>query len=622
MRGVFFQLSFTWVGVGLGSYISMSLLPSIDTVIGVEKEQTPSTSTPMVTTTTTVCEQVQLPTKRLALAPLPLDKHGLCSDGAAYLHSKMATTSNAAKSSDRSSLFGGLFDKPLGVLEDSTHLSPRQPRFLPTSLDLNHSYQSSALNRNSVPGTLMHGPTQSDFSALWKSNVNTSESPANSREKPSSPSPATTTNNNLNNSNASHQPPTLPSPTQSLPQHPQPGRSSPSLSVANPTPAGPSATISLPLLSPPVPAVSTPSPSLPNASAPPVTSSLHSPAVSSSSAAPMLGLGVKSSVLPFVMASGMFDYGLGSMNAPNPNSVPVPAGSAAGVGAAAVNAATAAAAAKSGILHFPANMFGPPTSAASNVQQPPQTSTHLPTTSGSVVAVAQQQHHVPMNSMSAALVAAAAAQTWIPQQSVAMSSALPLNVSTNSIGVSANAVPPNLLVKQEPQPSGTTANGSWSLSNGSGLESVNETDGNRSIARRSRKRPRHAVEKEQVSEAVEEELKERCPLCPARLRTRVILQNHMRVVHKSGSEHRCVECSAEFPWKSTLDNHVRLVHRKERPFKCQRCDKAFRWSSHLQEHTWVVHEKKKPFKCDICDKAFGRKNNRTKHMRKVHNRET
>ena len=315
------------------------------------------------------------------------------------------------------------------------------------------------------------------------------------------------------------------------------------------------------------------------------------------------------------MASGMFDYGIGSMHPPN-----------ASAGASTTPAPNNAV--KPSMLQFPTNMFGAPAGAPN---PPPTTNTHLPP--ASTPAVAAPQHSVPMNSMSAALVAAAAAQTWIPPQSMAMSSGLGLGVP-NAIAVNSNAVPPNLLLKQEPQTSGTTANGSWSLSNGSTAEvgltqpsssagSGSVGSGARATATTRRKRPRHAVENEQLVGGVEvggEELKEKCPLCPMKLRTRVNLQNHMRVVHKSGSEHRCLECSAEFPWKSTLDNHVRLVHRKERPFKCGRCDKAFRWSSHLQEHIWVVHEKKKPFKCEICDKAFGRKNNRTKHERKVHNR--
>lgn len=131
----------------------------------------------------------------------------------------------------------------------------------------------------------------------------------------------------------------------------------------------------------------------------------------------------------------------------------------------------------------------------------------------------------------------------------------------------------------------------------------------------SRKRPRSNVDGDG-------DLREQCPHCSMRARTRVGLQNHLRIVHKSGSEHKCAECSAEFPWKSTLENHVRLVHRKERPFQCQRCNKAFRWSSHLEEHVWVVHEHKKPFSCAICSKSFGRKNNMQKHMRKVHRLDT
>lgn len=111
---------------------------------------------------------------------------------------------------------------------------------------------------------------------------------------------------------------------------------------------------------------------------------------------------------------------------------------------------------------------------------------------------------------------------------------------------------------------------------------------------------------------------EQCGECGLVLRTRAILLNHMRVVHKSSSEHRCPECDAEFPWKSTLGNHIRLVHRKERPYSCRLCDKAFRWSSHLEEHVWVTHEKRKPFKCPVCSKDFGRKNNMQKHIRKVH----
>lgn len=604
-----------------------------------------------------------------ALTPLPLDRYGLTDyDNASAYNERASLRRNT---SERSSPVAGIFGSTInphgfqGLLEDSTHPSTNVSVKRERQLDMGASQMSrpfggggggSSVGASGGAGpSVLHGPTQSDISALWKS---------------ISDKPSTTTTQSGQRPSPSQQPPSLPPPL-SQPHAQTPARTNPS----------PTASLYQTPLAPPSPTVSsllaaaatqpteqrtsptnaaalplsldTPNrpTSIPNTSMP-IGHHLAQPTLATDTVTPLV-LNPKSNVLPFVMASGIFDYGLGS------------GGSAATVGDSGGGSAS-----KAGMVSYPAATPGTAAGAGSSLQHSmtpqthldwmpqssPKRNTGLPTPPRYIGSRAgkpnnPQRHvfippqsigpsipiqtNVAASTSSAAAVAAAAAATQRPDDLHA------LMMRTTNTGPTAQ-LPVDLVVKSEPLPSEMTqppVPGLWpttpafspTQSNpmpfalegevGPRLTQAGPSSiGGGVVTGMSSAMPTSTLKRSRSSmdEGDADQLTEQCPLCPFRARSRAVLQSHLRTVHKAGSEHQCPECGAEFPWKSTLDNHVRLVHRKERPFKCQRCDKAFRWSSHLEEHVWVVHEGRKPFKCEICNKAFGRKNNMQKHQRKVH----
>ncbi len=571
-----------------------------------------------------------------ALTPLPFDRLGLGVDGNAYLPTERVSTRRNV--SERSSLVAGMFGSsanPLGfhgVLEDSTHPSPNYSNKRERPLDMGISQLSrpyGGAGGSSGGGTapsVLHGPTQSDFSALWKSIA----------DKP----PSTMTQS------AHRPPPPQPQPQQPLLAQPPRTNPSPTASLYQGPVAPPSPTVSsllaaaatqpteqraspsnapLPLSldanrGATIPAASTPIVQhVPTASVP-----LGTPTQTGTPNTRALGLNPKSNVLPFVMASGIFDYGLGSdggatksgmVSYPTPTTTPVTAGSSLQHAMTAQNHLDwmpQSSPLRSNALPTPPRYIGsssgiPPNTTHRQVFIPPQSigpsipvASNVHPTASTTPAVQRQDdlHALIMRSASSGTTAHLPVDLVV--KSEALVSDIPsANVSglwpTSTFPTTPAAVPFTL----QPDVSSRLAAAGPSSS----MQRLGPTG-------TTLKRSRASVEDE------DDQLKEQCPLCPVRARSRAVLQSHLRTVHKTGSEHRCNECGAEFPWKSTLDNHVRLVHRKERPFKCQLCDKAFRWSSHLEEHVWVVHEGRKPFKCEVCNKAFGRKNNMLKHARR------
>ena len=161
-----------------------------------------------------------------------------------------------------------------------------------------------------------------------------------------------------------------------------------------------------------------------------------------------------------------------------------------------------------------------------------------------------------------------------------------------------------------------------------------------------------------------------CDQCPAELRSKKSLLNHIKVVHDEDKplKYTCHECQLDFSGSRYLICHYKKVHgeippefrdqkqylcdqcpdvfltkhslhlhtlrkhpnendkpipkrvykKKDKISKCPHCEKTFRCDRNLKEHIKVVHEKVTPFECDQCTRKFGLKRTLHSHKQIVH----
>ncbi|XP_041472171.1 zinc finger protein 652-B-like [Lytechinus variegatus] len=109
-----------------------------------------------------------------------------------------------------------------------------------------------------------------------------------------------------------------------------------------------------------------------------------------------------------------------------------------------------------------------------------------------------------------------------------------------------------------------------------------------------------------------------CPMCPARVKHREYLKQHMSRCHFGNDERSftCSTCGKNFRSQHALNKHV-VIHSSVKPFPCTECDKAFSQQSNLKIHM-RQHTGHKPYGCEICEASFTNKVSLKNHKKKLH----
>ncbi len=139
-----------------------------------------------------------------------------------------------------------------------------------------------------------------------------------------------------------------------------------------------------------------------------------------------------------------------------------------------------------------------------------------------------------------------------------------------------------------------------------------------------------------------------CPYCKKSLLNKMVLKNHVNLVHAgTATSVNCETCNKQFKCKEHLERHRKRMHSKEVGFICSKCGKQFAFQCELRKHftrhdtlqQWMCHicgktfpfkfvlnkhhrshSDERPFSCDICPAAYKDKYKLKQHMKKVHNK--
>ena len=110
--------------------------------------------------------------------------------------------------------------------------------------------------------------------------------------------------------------------------------------------------------------------------------------------------------------------------------------------------------------------------------------------------------------------------------------------------------------------------------------------------------------------------------CECMFVSKARLNAHLSRIHKKSVKDKrfyCDECPKVTKTKPLLNQHIKVVHRGERPFKCPKCDYDAAYKVTLNEHIATVHEGVM-FHCKVpgCGKQMNRIANINKHMKTAH----
>ena len=110
--------------------------------------------------------------------------------------------------------------------------------------------------------------------------------------------------------------------------------------------------------------------------------------------------------------------------------------------------------------------------------------------------------------------------------------------------------------------------------------------------------------------------------CECMFSSKPRLNAHLSRIHKKSVKNErfyCDECPKVTKTKTLLNQHIKVVHRGERPFQCPKCDYDAAYKVTLNEHIATVHEGVM-FHCKVpgCGKQMNRIANINKHMKTAH----
>ncbi|XP_055596401.1 zinc finger protein 771-like [Uranotaenia lowii] len=115
-----------------------------------------------------------------------------------------------------------------------------------------------------------------------------------------------------------------------------------------------------------------------------------------------------------------------------------------------------------------------------------------------------------------------------------------------------------------------------------------------------------------------EKIYSRCRRCNQIFPTTLLLQIHLREIHKSTLP--CDICLRLFDSQESLARH-RKFHVGDNPFACDVCNKQCKNSSHLHFHRRTHFTAEFGYRCQYCDRRFSSNGNCRKHIASIHTNE-
>ena len=106
-----------------------------------------------------------------------------------------------------------------------------------------------------------------------------------------------------------------------------------------------------------------------------------------------------------------------------------------------------------------------------------------------------------------------------------------------------------------------------------------------------------------------------CNTCPFRARKKILLTNHIKVVHEK-FRLSCELCEYKSKDKSAIREHKLAIHEGIK-LKCSKCDYECNMKKQMLKHTRMVHGDIK-YNCELCDYETKEKSNLSKHAKNVH----
>ncbi|XP_062563105.1 zinc finger protein 569-like isoform X2 [Armigeres subalbatus] len=114
-----------------------------------------------------------------------------------------------------------------------------------------------------------------------------------------------------------------------------------------------------------------------------------------------------------------------------------------------------------------------------------------------------------------------------------------------------------------------------------------------------------------------------CQNCPESFNSQLLLDRHLKDVHKDEKNYICDLCGKGFPTKKQIAAHL-IRHRNPRKkhysclpgcYICDFCGKEFRFQMTMKRHVFNAHTNQNTFKCDQCDKVLASLEGLKLHLR-------
>ena len=91
-----------------------------------------------------------------------------------------------------------------------------------------------------------------------------------------------------------------------------------------------------------------------------------------------------------------------------------------------------------------------------------------------------------------------------------------------------------------------------------------------------------------------------CPVCKAKLKTKIMNEAHYRYFHQNIDT--CVLCNVKIRNKAHLKRHVEQAH-TDASYECDKCSKKYKQQRILKQHVIDVHGEKN-IQCKVCNKIL------------------
>ncbi|KAK5864062.1 hypothetical protein PBY51_001036 [Eleginops maclovinus] len=111
-----------------------------------------------------------------------------------------------------------------------------------------------------------------------------------------------------------------------------------------------------------------------------------------------------------------------------------------------------------------------------------------------------------------------------------------------------------------------------------------------------------------------------CVTCSSTFNGKVELRLHV-VSHTGNMPHKCSSCPEQFMHKKNLTIHMMKVHGHPKPHACSQCPKTFLTRTELRVHEAAKHRGEKPFVCEECGHRASSRNGLQMHIKAIHRNE-